>query len=247
MNTMIKNEMAPEKLLEIQNVSKSFGGLKAVKDVNIGITRGEIHCLIGPNGAGKSTIFRLIMGYHRPDQGKIIFKGSDITAKAPFQRARLGLSIKFQTPSLYQDLTVRQNMHLPMQQNYNKKDIDAEIDKQLALLNLYDISESLVKNISHGQRQWLEIGMALAVKPSLLLLDEPTAGMSPDETQRTAQIVLQLNKNGMTVLAIEHDMEFVRTLNPKITVLHLGQFFAEGTLEEIENNEEVRLIYLGKK
>jgi ABC-type uncharacterized transport system ATPase subunit len=236
-----------EKIMELNNISKSFGGLKAVKDVCISVQKGEIHCLIGPNGAGKSTIFKLIVGYHRPDHGQVIYKGKDITRLKPFQRSRLGLSIKFQTPSVYQDLTVRQNLAISLQLHFRRNQIEAEINQKLALLGLQEIGDCIVKNISHGQRQWLEIGMALSTNPDLLLLDEPTAGMSPEETQKTAGIVLELNKTGMTVVAIEHDMEFVRTLNPNITVLHLGQFFAEGSLAEIENNEQVRQIYLGKR
>ena len=148
---------------------------------------------------------------------------------------------------VYQDLTVRHNMWIPMQRLYGRDIITIEIDKILNLLGLLEVSDQLVKNISHGQRQWLEIGMALSVKPNLLLLDEPTAGMSPEETQKTAQIVKDLNRDGMTIIVIDHDMEFVRSLNSKITVLHLGKWFAEGNLAEIESNEEVRSIYLGKK
>lgn len=243
----IQPEDGNEPLLSLRGISKYFGGLKAVDNVSLTIENGELRCLIGPNGAGKSTIFRLITGYYRQDSGDVIYKAKEISRLQPFQRARLGLSIKFQTPMVYQDLTVRHNMWIPMQRIYKREAIATEIDKYLKLLGLLEVGEQFVKNISHGQRQWLEIGMALSVKPDLLLLDEPTAGMSLEETQKTAQIVKDLNRDGMAIIVIDHDMEFVRTLNSKITVLHLGKWFAEGNLAEIESNEEVRSIYLGKK
>ena len=243
----IQPEDGNEPLLSLRGISKYFGGLKAVDNVSLTIENGELRCLIGPNGAGKSTLFRLITGYYRQDSGDVIYKAKEISRLKPFQRDRIGLSIKFQTPMVYQDLTVRHNMWIPMQRIYKREVIATEIDKYLKLLGLLEVGEQFVKNISHGQRQWLEIGMALSVKPDLLLLDEPTAGMSLEETQKTAQIVKDLNRDGMAIIVIDHDMEFVRTLNSKITVLHLGKWFAEGNLAEIESNEEVRSIYLGKK
>ena len=160
----------------------------------------------------------------------------------------MGISIKFQTPSVYPDLTVFQNMVVALNRRRTAVDnVRQEILDRLDAVGLHGIENMAAGQISHGQRQWLEIGLALAVDPELLLLDEPNAGMTPDETARTAEIIRRLNKDGMTIIVIAHDMEFVRMLEPRITVLHLGRVFTQGQLCEIERNEEVQQIYLGKK
>jgi|LSQX01.1.fsa_nt_gb branched-chain amino acid transport system ATP-binding protein len=235
-------------LLQLRDVTKRFGGLTAVNKVNLDIHQGDLHFLIGPNGAGKSTLFKTIVGYHKPDSGQVIYKGNDISFVEPFLRARMGISIKFQTPSVYPDLTVFQNMVVALNRRRTAVDnVRQEILDRLDAVGLHGIENMAAGQISHGQRQWLEIGLALAVEPELLLLDEPNAGMTPDETARTAEIIRRLNKDGMTIIVIAHDMEFVRMLEPRITVLHLGRVFTQGQLCEIERNEEVQQIYLGKK
>ena len=235
--------MAP--LLDIDGASKSFGGLAAVSDVSLEVAPGEIHCLIGPNGAGKSTLFRLIVGTYPPSAGRIRFDGADISAAQPYQRVKRGMSIKLQTPSVFRELPVRQNVHIALQHHVERQRLGEEEDRLLALLNLSADAGKLAGQLSHGQQQWLEIGMALALKPKLLLLDEPTAGMSPEETYQTGELILRLNREGMTMLVVEHDMAFVRQIAQLVTVLHYGQVFARGTIEAIIADPAVAEIYLG--
>ncbi|WP_315779851.1 MULTISPECIES: ABC transporter ATP-binding protein [unclassified Bradyrhizobium] len=233
-------------LLQLRDVNKHFGGLHVTNSVNLVLEQGEIHCLIGPNGAGKSTLFRLILGEHHPGSGQITFAGEDITALKSFARIRRGLSVKFQVPGVFKGLSVRQNLEIALQSRLHGAALAKEIDRLLAFLNLEAEQAQLAGNLSHGQKQWLEIGMAIALKPRLLLLDEPTAGMSPEETHMTGEMVRRLNAAGMTVLAIEHDMAFVRQVAQRVTVLHLGQVFAQGSIDEIVADERVAAIYLGQ-
>jgi branched-chain amino acid transport system ATP-binding protein len=233
-------------LLELRDLNKHFGGLHVTNSVNLALEAGEIHCLIGPNGAGKSTLFRLILGEHHLGSGHIYFAGEDITALKSFARIRRGLSVKFQVPGVFKGLSVRQNLEIALQSRHRGAALAQEIDRLLAFLGLETEQAQTAGNLSHGQKQWLEIGMAIALKPRLLLLDEPTAGMSPEETQMTGEMVRRLNADGMTVLAIEHDMAFVRQVAQRVTVLHLGQVFAQGSIEQIVADERVAAIYLGQ-
>ncbi|TCK30276.1 branched-chain amino acid transport system ATP-binding protein [Ancylobacter aquaticus] len=233
-------------MLQTLGLNKRFGGLHVTNNVDLTLEAGEVHCLIGPNGAGKSTLFRLILGEHLPSSGAILFGGEDITSLKPFQRIRRGMSVKFQVPGIFKALSVRQNLEIAMQHHYDPAVLAEEIDKLLEFLNLTEDSTRLAGNLSHGQKQWLEIGMAISLKPRLLLLDEPTAGMSPEETHATGEMVKRLNAQGMTVLAVEHDMAFVRQVAQQVTVLHLGRVFAQGTIDEIVANEDVAAIYLGQ-
>jgi ABC-type uncharacterized transport system ATPase subunit len=233
-------------LLQLRDLNKHFGGLHVTNSVNLVLEQGEIHCLIGPNGAGKSTLFRLILGEHHPGSGQIWFADEDITALKSFARIRRGLSVKFQVPGVFKGLSVRQNLEIALQSRLHGAALDKEIEGLLAFLNLEAEQAQLAGNLSHGQKQWLEIGMAISLKPRLLLLDEPTAGMSPEETHLTGEMVRRLNAAGMTVLAIEHDMAFVRQVAQRVTVLHLGQVFAQGSIDEIVADERVAAIYLGQ-
>jgi ABC-type uncharacterized transport system ATPase subunit len=232
-------------ILETRGLNKHFGGLHVTADVNLALEEGEIHCLIGPNGAGKSTLFRLILGEHAPSSGNILYAGQDITTLKSFQRIRRGMSVKFQVPGIFKALSARQNLEIALQHHLEGGSLDAEADRLLDFLHLRDVGAQLAGNLSHGQKQWLEIGMAISLKPRLLLLDEPTAGMSPAETFATGEIVKTLNADGVTVLAVEHDMSFVRQVARRVTVLHLGRIFAQGTIEEIVADERVAAIYLG--
>lgn len=234
-----------EKLLELVNVSKQFGGIQAVENVNLTIEKGELHCLIGPNGAGKTTIFKLITGIYPISSGRIIFKGKDITSMSSFKRMRNGVSIKMQVPGVYSNLTLRENLRIATENFVDKKELDQEIDRLIKLVKIDNLGNPLVSNLSHGQQQWLEMAMALASKPELLLLDEPAAGMGTEETKFTANLVKELNAQGITIIFIDHDMDFVSEISKKVTVLHYGKKFAEGTVEEIKNNEAVKQIYLG--
>lgn len=238
--------MSVSPLLSIAGASKSFGGLAAVSDVSLDVVQGEIHCLIGPNGAGKSTLFRLVVGTYPPTAGRISFDGADVTAEQPFQRVKRGMSIKLQNPSVFRELPVQQNVRIALQHHVPKPRLADEADRLLTLLNLSADAAKLAGQLSHGQQQWLEIGMALALKPKLLLLDEPTAGMSPDETFQTGELILRLNREGMTMLVVEHDMAFVRQIARLVTVLHYGRVFARGPIEEIIADSSVAEIYLGR-
>jgi ABC-type uncharacterized transport system ATPase subunit len=236
-----------EPLLVLNNVSKRFGGLRAVSDLNLTVDRGELRCLIGPNGAGKSTVFKLIMGFERPTTGTVAFEGASIDRWPTWRRARKGLSIKMQIPGIYPELTVHDNMRVAAQYHVSSSQMEESIERLLARVGLAGMSGELAKNLSHGQQQWLEIGMALSVNPKLLLLDEPSAGMGPGETEATARIVESLNADGVTIMLIEHDMTFVRRIARKVTVMNLGRVFAEGTIAEIEANQGVTDIYLGRR
>jgi branched-chain amino acid transport system ATP-binding protein len=237
----------PEPILRLDHVTKRFGGLTAVNDVGFRINEGELRCLIGPNGAGKSTIFRLVTGVYPPTSGEIAYQGKPLGNLPSFRRARLGISIKFQTPMVYYDQTMLQNLVIPLQRFMSIPWARRKAWNLMDEFGIGDGANKLTCNVAHGYRQWLEICMAVATNPKLLLLDEPTAGMSPEETKKTADLIHRLVKTGMTVIVIDHDMEFVRMLNCYLTVLHLGKFFAEGTLAEIQANDDVRAIYLGKK
>ena len=166
-------------LVDVKGVSKRFGGLTAVSEVDLTVNAGEVHCLIGPNGAGKSTLFKLIVGLYPPTAGSIFFDSVDITAERPYARVQRGMSIKMQAPSVFKELPVRQNIQIALQDRLSGAERSAEEERLLSLLNLVEDSGKLAGALSHGQQQWLEIGMALALQPQLLLLDEPTAGMSP--------------------------------------------------------------------
>lgn len=233
-------------LVEVKGVSKRFGGLIAVSDVDLSIDAGELHCLIGPNGAGKSTLFKLIVGLYPPTKGSIFFDSAEITDERPYARVQRGMSMKMQAPSVFKELPVRQNIQIALQERLSGSERSAEEERLLTLLNLAQDSGKLAGALSHGQQQWLEIGMALALQPQLLLLDEPTAGMSPEETFRTGELIKSFNAEGMTVLVVEHDMAFVRQVAQRVTVLHLGRIFARGDLEAILQDEKVAEIYLGK-
>lgn len=233
-------------LLETRTLNKHFGGLHVTADVNLQLREGEIHCLIGPNGAGKSTLFRLILGEYTPTSGQVLYAGEDITALLPHQRVRKGISVKFQVPGVFGALSVRQNLEIALQHRLEDQSLDEEIGRLLGFLNLDDAALQPAGSLSHGQKQWLEIGMAVSLRPRLLLLDEPTAGMSPDETHATGEMVQRLNADGMTVLAVEHDMDFVRQVAQQVTVLHFGRIFAQGTIETIMADEQVAEIYLGQ-
>jgi branched-chain amino acid transport system ATP-binding protein len=232
-------------ILETRDLNKWFGGLHVTGGIDFALEPGEIHCLIGPNGAGKSTFFRLILGEHLPTSGQILYDGADITRAKSFERIRRGISVKFQVPGIFKALSVRQNLQIALQHHRHPSELNEEIDKLLEFLKLSDARAQLAGNLSHGQKQWLEIGMAVGLKPRLLLLDEPTAGMTPDETAATGEMVQALNRDGVTVLAVEHDMAFVRQIAHKVTVLHFGKIFAQGTIDEIVADERVAAIYLG--
>jgi urea ABC transporter ATP-binding protein UrtD len=245
--------MVVEPILQVDDLSQRFGGLMAVDNVRIRLAPGELHCIIGPNGAGKSTLFNLISGAIQPTSGRVQFRGRDITGLPVHTIAKLGIGRKFQVPSVFETLTVSENLGVAaLNKRLRPRDLvdraayRGAIDDTLGRVNLGDRAEVVAGALAHGEKQWLEIGMALMTDPLLLLLDEPTAGMSADETHQTARLVRGLTDR-LTILVIEHDMQFVRDIASRITVLHRGAVLREGTLAEIEADEIVRDVYLGRR
>ena len=234
-----------EPIVKTSGLAINYGGVKALSGVDFSVERGELRCIIGPNGAGKSTFFKLLMGIEKPTEGVIKHNGRDITRFGSFARARLGFSIKFQNIRAYQDLSVYHNLFIPLLRHHRMREIPAQVSELIEQLGLAGTEGKPVAGLSHGQIQWLAIGMSIASRPDVLLLDEPAAGMSVEETEETKNLIKRLNSNGMTIIVIEHDMTFIRNLNTKTTVLHYGRVFAEGSFSDIESNDEVRKIYLG--
>ena len=232
-------------ILRVQGLRKAFGGVVVANGIDFSLSAGTMHCLIGPNGAGKSSFFRLLLGEHAPDAGTITFDGSDITGLRSFQRIRRGISVKFQVPGIFKALSVRQNLEVAFQDHLHGQSLGATIREMLEFTDLRGNEMTPAGILSHGQQQWLEIAMAVGVEPKLLLLDEPTAGMSPDETRKTGEMLHDLNGRGITILAVEHDMAFVEQIAQRVTVLHFGSIFAEGTIAEIIDHPGVQEIYLG--
>ncbi len=235
-------------ILTTEGLYKRFGGVVATEDVSIDVPDGELRCIIGPNGAGKSTLFALLCGIQKPDAGRILLKGKDATHLPSFQRVRIGTGLTFQTNRAYHNLTVRQNLETPLrvERDDRPKDADERLAYALEIFGLDRSSSTLARELPHHQLQWLEIAMVLAGGPDILLLDEPTAGMSPEETRQTANVLRHLNAAGLTIVVVEHDIAFVREVAQMVTVMHQGRIFAEGAVETITAHEDVRRIYLGR-
>ena len=231
-------------LLQTEGLTKDFGGIKAVDGVDFDLDEGERRCLIGPNGAGKSTLINLITGQLEPTDGRVYFDGADITDWESYERIRAGMSLKFQSPHVYSKLTVRSNLRIPLQQR--EEPTTERIRDLLDKVSLpADLLDEQADSLSHGQQQHLEIAMALALQPELLLLDEPVAGLSAEEQRRVADLIKSLNDDGLTFIIIEHAIDFVEAVAEKVTVMHNGELFRHGTIEEIQADSEVRRIYLG--
>ena len=227
-------------ILKTQSVTKKFGGFTAVEKVSLSVSQGEVRFIIGPNGAGKSTFFKLIIGYHNPDEGSIIYKDKNIEKLKLHERINLGMGVKFQAPSIFSELTVLQNLSLATNQknalNLNDLLNDFSLDKE---------KNNLAGDLSHGKKQWLDIALSTISKPDLVFLDEPTAGLSVDETRVTGEIVKNLNKQGITFVVVGHDMDFVKQTATKVSVLHLGKMFIEGSVNKVLSDKGVNDIYLG--
>jgi len=237
-----------DSILATRVLAKRFGGVVATDNVTLDVMAGELRCIIGPNGAGKSTLFALLCGIHRPDSGAVMLKGQDVTALPAFRRVRLGLGLTFQTNRAYHHLSVRQNLEIPMPPTGDGRTmgLQSRYADALESFGLDPMSEIRAGELPHDQLQWLEIAMVLAGGPDILLLDEPTAGLSPEETRKTARVLRHLNEAGLTIVVVEHDIAFVREVARKVTVLHQGRVFAEGTIDQITAHDEVRKIYLGR-
>jgi len=246
-----------ESLLRIENLCKSFGAVNACDDLSLEIDTGEIHALIGPNGAGKTTLLNQLAGDLSPDSGRIFLAGQEITHLPQHRRAHLGLARSYQITSVFSNLSVEENMLLAVQAHHGHsfrfwgrglKDpqLLAELEPALAQVELSQRAETLAGNLSHGEKKQLEVGMALACKPQLLLLDEPMAGMGPGGTVELSKLILKLKKQ-MTILLVEHDMEAIFSLADRITVLVYGKVVASGSIDEIRSNPTVRQAYLGEE
>ena len=227
-------------ILKTLSVTKKFGGFTAVEKVSLSVSQGEVRFIIGPNGAGKSTFFKLIIGYHNPDEGSIIYKDKNIEKLKLHERINLGMGVKFQAPSIFSELTVLQNLSLANNQknalNLNDLLNDFSLDKE---------KNNLAGDLSHGKKQWLDIALSTISKPDLVFLDEPTAGLSVDETRVTGEIVKNLNKQGITFVVVGHDMDFVKQTATKVSVLHLGKMFIEGSVDKVLSDKGVNDVYLG--
>ena len=240
-------------LLAIEDLTVSFDGFKAVDSLNLYIDRSELRVIIGPNGAGKTTVLDLICGKTRATTGSIKFKNRELLGMPEHKIVHSGVGRKFQTPSIYENLTVFENLELSYPSGQSVFGTLAFRRTPEVIKRIEDVAESIYLKdlldlegafLSHGQKQWLEIGMLLMQDPELLMLDEPVAGMSPAEREQTAELLKMICKN-RSILIIEHDMEFVSRIAHKVTVLHLGKILAEGSMTEIQSNERVQDVYLG--
>ncbi len=240
-------------LLALENVSVSFDGFKAVNELNLYIDKGELRVIIGPNGAGKTTVLDLICGRTKLTEGSIKFKDQEITTRKEQEIVRLGIGRKFQTPSIYEDLTVFENLEISYPRGrsvagalfWKRTDEITERVREIARMIFLETQlDRLAEELSHGQKQWLEIGMLLIQDPELLMLDEPVAGMSVSEPLKTAELLNEIIKN-RSVIVIEHDMKFVESIAHRVTVLHQGKVLAEGDMDSIQANPKVKEVYLG--
>ena len=243
-------------ILGVEKVRKSFDGFVAIDGVSFSIQRGQICSIIGPNGAGKTTLFNLITGHLRIDEGKLIFKDQDITNRRPYQICRLGVGRSFQRTNIFPRLTVYQNIQAAVLVHRGRsftffQPVDSFFQKEteeiLGRVGLKEYGETVSGSLSYGFQKQLELGIALASEPELLLLDEPTAGMSTQETHQTMELIGKITREkGLTLLFTEHDMEVVFSISQRIMVLHQGRLIAEGTPEEVRKNPDVQKVYLGE-
>jgi urea transport system ATP-binding protein len=240
-------------LLAIEDLTVSFDGFKAVDGLNLYIEKDELHVIIGPNGAGKTTVLDMICGKTRPTEGSIRFLNRELVGMSEHQIVRAGVGRKFQTPSIYENLTVFENLEVSFPRGRgvwgciaftSTAEVVERINKVAEDVFLADLLDSPGALLSHGQKQWLEIGMLLMQEPRLLMLDEPVAGMSAGEREQTAELLQRITP-GRSIVIIEHDMEFVSRIAHRVSVLHLGKLLAEGSMEAIRQNPKVIEVYLG--
>jgi len=242
-------------VLYLDGISVRFDGFKALNNLSLTVDAGELRCVIGPNGAGKTTMMDVITGKTRPDEGRVVFgQATDLTRLSEAEIAHAGIGRKFQKPTIFEPLTVFENLELAMKADKTVRTtlfarLSGEerdrIGATLALIGLKESSERVAGLLSHGQKQWLEIGMLLMQEPKLLLLDEPVAGMSDQETERTAELFLSL-AGTHSLVVVEHDMAFIETIARKVTVLHEGAVLAEGPMDQVKNDPRVVEVYLGR-
>lgn len=232
--------------IRTQGLTVRFGGVVAVDNVNLEVAEGELRCLIGPNGAGKSTLFKSLTGQLRPTAGRVEILGQDITRMERHHIARLGVGVKTQVPSVFEGLTVDESLRVAAARNRGGRAVGRIVDEVLEQLQLGAIRSRQLAQLSHGKRQWVELGMVLATEPRLVLLDEPVAGMSDEETARTADLIRSI-RGQRAVVVVEHDMRFVRGIADRVTVLHRGAVLREGPVDQILADPVVRDVYLGRE
>ena len=243
-------------LLEVNGINVTFDGFKAINNLSLSISNNELRAIIGPNGAGKTTFMDIVTGKTKPDSGTILWgqKNSSLLRMSEAQIVELGISRKFQKPTLIETQSVFENLLLSLKKSRNpiatlfykmSPDDEKEITNIAVEVNIIENIGSLAGQLSHGQKQWLEIGMLLAQKPNLLLIDEPAAGMTSPERKKTVKLLKKLSKN-QSIVVVEHDMEFVKSLECRVTVLHEGTVIAEGSLDHVSQNEKVIDVYLGR-
>ncbi|APA84880.1 urea ABC transporter ATP-binding protein UrtD [Paraburkholderia sprentiae WSM5005] len=240
-------------VLSVEDLTVSFDGFKAVDGLNLYVDRNEVRVVIGPNGAGKTTVLDLISGKTRATSGSINFKGLELTKMSEHMIVRAGIGRKFQTPSIYENLTTYENLEVSFPRGRSvfgaiafrrTADVDERVRQIAEEVFLTEMLDQTAELLSHGQKQWLEIGMLLMQDPELMLLDEPVAGMSVSEREKTAELLSRVAKN-RSVVVIEHDMEFVKNIAHRVTVLHQGKVLAEGSMEAVQSNPKVIEVYLG--
>ncbi len=231
-------------LLAVEHLTMRFGGVVAVDDVSLAVGARELRCLIGPNGAGKSTLLKCLTGQIRPSAGRVLWRGRDVTGQAAFRIAQLGIGIKTQVPALFDRLTVREGIELAVrgQGATGARRVAGDVLERLGIGGLADCMVGL---LAHGQRQLVELAMVIAPQPELIILDEPTAGMTARETQRTAELIQELNRDH-AIVVVEHDMAFVRRIAGSVTVLHQGRVLMEGNVVQVLADPVVRDVYLGR-
>ena len=246
-------EISKNFVLAVEGLTVSFDGFKAVNDLSFYVDENEIRVIIGPNGAGKTTVLDLICGRTKATEGSIKFRGKELTKMKEHQIVHAGVGRKFQNPSIYEDLTVFENLEISYPKGRSvfgalafKRDaqVVAKVEEIADMIFLADLLDKEAALLSHGQKQWLEIGMLLIQDPELLMLDEPVAGMSVAERKKTAELLNKITKN-RSVIVIEHDMQFVADIANRITVLHQGKVLSEGTIKRVQNDPKVKEVYLG--
>ncbi len=243
--------------LEVEDLAKDFGGIQAIAGLSLGLAEGELLCIIGPNGCGKTTLFNLITGEFAPTAGRLRLRGRDLAGLKPFEISRLGIGRKFQVPAVYPALTVRENLVVPLFAEAGRRGLsgllvrDREAGKAARLLELVRLTDKAgvpAGELSHGEKQWLEIALLLASRPQLMLLDEPTAGMTIGETEATAELILRIREESQTaIVVIEHDMAFVRRLGCQVAVMLQGKILRRGGYAEVSADPVVREAYLGSQ
>ena len=247
--------MAADAVIETRGVHKRFGGFTALKDVSVQVPRGKLTSIIGPNGAGKSTYFNILSGAFAPTEGNVFFEGVDITGLKAHEFAHAGIAKSFQITNLFPNLTVLENVRIALQAHvsryglWRRRDrlpgLTTEAESLLGSVGLAERGGRLARELAHGQQRALEIAVALAAKPKLLLLDEPTAGMSPEETVTMMQLIQRLSRE-RTVVLVEHKMKLVMGISDHVVVLHHGELLAQGSPQDIRNNDTVKAVYLGQ-